>query len=744
MAQQGAVLGPDLLRPALLSAAPGQDPQSFSASLLDACLAAASQESLEAAGGAFTSLMDAVRARRPAGGAGPAMASGVNAAMVASREDAVERSLAQAGVQAPLLLKNSVEERYLGKVEEWNKGQAASATSAGLFKLATEGADREDREVMRLWTLLRSMSEALRDVGGGSGPAAVLALARGARQSLEREHLAFVEKVVGRNREEARISGQLGPRSKVCGFVRARLRLPSDAALTSSDLLWQQCYLCLRSGLHQDALDLLRENEVTLRADELIGWLGEWVERGGVVRELTSSRLTERCHRLMSASAPMQTRNAHAVLIHVALSGDSDMHDRFLSEYRAFFSNIEDFLWFKLALVRTYARPAESTQFSVEEMQRYLNEFQPRHYSKEGKQPLLYAMVLLLSLQFHAAVDFLVHDPTSQHAYGADAVHLAIAMHLDGVLGACPPLEGVAPEGALRLRPERVVHAYASQQFLSRQRGDKHVEAALEYFVLASQMSEAPEEARASLLQELVTKTRAYGTLLGGGGTVTPSSLVARLAGPEGVQALVGHVAERCQEAAQNEAATELFLAAGRAEEALTLLVRRMSDLVASAPDSEMVTLTSTAEFQELVRRGKGACERVDGASQASEDFATLQTVAILLGGELCRDWQVALDALGRLHRYVPSHGHPGEADKCVRAVQSTPVVRGHLDDVLQAAARVLEAQVENALRGRRPYEVPDVRRRAAAMQEVAGSLKLHRACSLLTQLCTRLNNITA
>lgn len=121
--------------------------------------------------------------------------------------------------------------------------------------------------------------------------------------------------------------------------------------------------------------------------------------------------------------------------------------------------------------------------FSVEEMQQYLNEFQPRHYSKDGKQPLLYAAVLVLSLQFHAAVDFLVNDPTAMHSHGTDAVHICIAMHQDGLLETAQPVPGVAPEGAMRLRPAAVVHAYASQQFLSRQRGDNHVEAALEYFI---------------------------------------------------------------------------------------------------------------------------------------------------------------------------------------------------------------------------------------------------------------------
>lgn len=57
-------------------------------------------------------------------------------------------------------------------------------------------------------------------------------------------------------------------------------------------------------------------------------------------------------------------------------------------------------------------------------------------------------------------------------------------------------------------------------------------------------MSPDPSSARIDLLQELVVATRAYGTLLGAGGPVGPGAVVARLAGPEGVEALVGRVAE--------------------------------------------------------------------------------------------------------------------------------------------------------------------------------------------------------
>ena len=51
----------------------------------------------------------------------------------------------------------------------------------------------------------------------------------------------------------------------------------------------------------------------------------------------------------------------------------------------------------------------------------------------QGKEPLLYVTVLLLSLQFQAALRFLWKDETTR-LYRVDAVHLAIALHQEQAL----------------------------------------------------------------------------------------------------------------------------------------------------------------------------------------------------------------------------------------------------------------------------------------------------------------------
>ena len=55
-------------------------------------------------------------------------------------------------------------------------------------------------------------------------------------------------------------------------------------------------------------------------------------------------------------------------------------------------------MWFELALVRA-AGGAGTTAYTVGELQTYLRQYPAAHYSRDGREPLLYVTVLLLSLQ---------------------------------------------------------------------------------------------------------------------------------------------------------------------------------------------------------------------------------------------------------------------------------------------------------------------------------------------------------
>lgn len=204
VAHQAGAPGPSRPLSRLLSAAAGPDPDRFSSSLAAACLHAAAHESLSAAQAAFCSMMDGA-----AVGAGDARRGAALALMPATAAGpevaAARRGLAQAGVAGAVLVEGSLEWRYLGAVRELNEGRAGGRSAAEVLGAAAgSGAGAGEGEggdggVARLWALLAAMVAALREAGGPGGAAgpAVAALARGARQALEKEHMAFVDKVSG-------------------------------------------------------------------------------------------------------------------------------------------------------------------------------------------------------------------------------------------------------------------------------------------------------------------------------------------------------------------------------------------------------------------------------------------------------------------------------------------------------------------------------------------------------------------
>eukprot|EP00798_Chlamydomonas_sp_ICE-L_P020446 gene20446-27235_t len=117
--------------------------------------------------------------------------------------------------------------------------------------------------------------------------------------------------------------------------------------------------------------------------------------------------------------------------------------------------------------------------YTLQNMHADLSRWPASYYSKQGKEPLLYITVLLLSLQFQSALRFLWKDETTRQ-YRVDAVHLAIALHQEQALGVDGSGSGVAtdplPDSA------SMVHSYG-RKFVPH---DSSV--ALQYYMLAAVM----------------------------------------------------------------------------------------------------------------------------------------------------------------------------------------------------------------------------------------------------------------
>lgn len=174
------------------------------------------------------------------------------------------------------------------------------------------------------------------------------------------------------------------------------------------------------------------------------------------------------------------------LLLYAIISGSRRQIDRLLRDIPTLFNTIEDFLWFKLSAVQDVSDGASSvvlneglTPYSLDDLQAYLNKFDPSYYTKNGKDPLVYPYVLLLSIQLLPAVLYLSKE--AGEGYNIDACHMAIVLADHGVF----------LEGACAGQKLGVMDAYAEASSMIRQYGSAYLRLgnlhmALEYYAQAA------------------------------------------------------------------------------------------------------------------------------------------------------------------------------------------------------------------------------------------------------------------
>lgn len=203
----------------------------------------------------------------------------------------------------------------------------------------------------------------------------------------------------------------------------------------------------------------------------------------------TAGTASEECEKLlrMGDRVGRAAYDKKKLLLYTMISGSRRLIERLLRELSTLFTTIEDFLWFKLSAIRDFPGGAPSallsetsTPYSLDDLQAYLNKFEPSYYTKNGKDPLVYPYVLLLSIQFLPAILYLSKE-AGDEGYNVDAIHISIVLADHGVLG----------EGSGSGQKLGVMDAYAEASSMIRQYGSAYsrisnLSMALEYYAQAA------------------------------------------------------------------------------------------------------------------------------------------------------------------------------------------------------------------------------------------------------------------
>lgn len=459
----------------------------------------------------------------------------------------------------------------------------------------------------------------------------------------------------------------------------------------SVDTTWQQVFFSLRSGFQKEAVEVaqLAGGHGAASSAELASALAEWVRSGGSVSAATAIRVSEDASRVLRN--PAAVGRHYRLLVSAIVAGDSSLGDKVHSEAPGLFGTIEDLLWFKLSLVRESPEangaggglgsaspgPVFSTSepYTIAELQRcgpkgpknrfeegpwggvsapalsrvpsplvcvlpplltaaltphlrYLNKYPPEHYSKAGREPLLYATVLLLSLQFTAALRYLTRDAAAE-ALQPEGVHLAAALTAEGALRGC----GLEVGAALATEAATLIAGYGRALAHSRPKDS------LEYLAVAASAAAAAsppaERARAeagyfaTLVKELLREPSAIPQILGDGPGVG-GELARFLPSDASRREVAAAAAADCEAAALYDVAIDLYRRVGNAAAALSLVNRKLGDAITAAVSGRSGAAESV---REAAARGRELAEaaRQQGDRREVEAFQQLLKVEALL-----------------------------------------------------------------------------------------------------------------
>ncbi|KAK7335976.1 hypothetical protein VNO80_28150 [Phaseolus coccineus] len=545
----------------------------------------------------------------------------------------------------------------------------AAAFKGAYENLGIDASGGKSVTMRKIWHLVQML------MGEDSAPQRVskrMSLIIGARRHLEWGHEKYIMDTIQSHPAQAALGGGVGNLQRIRAFLRIRLRdygvLDFDAGDARRqppvDTTWQQIYFCLRSGYYDEARNIALSSRASHQFAPL---LTEWINTGGMVPEEIAAAASEECERMLRTGDRVG-RTAYdkkKLLLYAIISGSRRHIDRLLRDQPTLFSTIEDFLWFKLSAVRDCPSGPSSIvlsdsliPYSLDDLQSYLNKFEPSYYTKNGKDPLVYPYILLLSIQLLPAVLYLSKE-AGDEGYNIDAVHLAIVLADHGVLS----------EGAGSGQKLGVMDAYAEVSTIIRQYGSMYLrigdlQMALEFYAQAAaavgggQLSWTgrgnvdQQRQRNLMLKQLITELllRDGGIylLLGARGSGEEGELGRFVTDPKARQQFLIEAALQCQEAGMYDKSIEIQKRVGSFSMALDTINKCLSEAIIALFRGRLDGESRTAGF---IHSGNEILETYayypDVSHQEREHVFEQQTVLRQLESIL------SIHKLARLGHYV-------------------------------------------------------------------------------------------
>ncbi|KAK4757373.1 hypothetical protein SAY87_018674 [Trapa incisa] len=653
------------------------------------------------------------------------VASGSHVARIASGVSSPQLSSGPAGMDIVSVSNKPIMEKkasaYGEVVKSLNSARehglsfkAASAFKGAYECLSIDTSGGKSVSMQKIWHLIQCLTGENLTMQRNLSKKTSLVI--GARNHLQWGHEKYIVDTIQSHPAQAALGGIVGNLQKIHAFLRIRLRdygvLDFDAVDARRqppiDTTWQQIYFCLRTGYYEEARQVAMSSRASHHFAPL---LIEWINTGGTVSVETSATASEECEKLlrMGDRVGRAAYDKKKLLLYAMVSGSRRLIERLLRELSTLFTTIEDFLWFKLSAIRDTpggSSPAlvneASIPYSLDDLQAYLNKFEPSYYTKNGKDPLVYPYILLLSIQFLPAIVYLSKE-AGDEGYNIDAIHISITLVDHGVLG----------EGTGTGQKMGPMDAYAEASSMIRQYGSAYLRIGnlpmtLEYYAQAAvavgggQFSFGGREnsdqqrqkmlMQKQLLTEILLRDGGIYFLLGPRGCGEEGELVRFFPDLNTRQQFLLEAAGQCLESGLYNQSMEMQKRVGAFSMALDTINKCLSEMVCALARGRLDGESQTAG---LVHSANEIMETYKYSSEVSplerENIMQQQTVlrqleAILIVHKLARSGQ-QLDALREVAKLPFLPLDPRAPDITSDLFQSlSPYVQACVPDLLRVA----------------------------------------------------------
>ncbi|XP_066380240.1 nuclear pore complex protein NUP93A-like [Miscanthus floridulus] len=512
----------------------------------------------------------------------------------------------------------------------------ATVFRAAYESLSVDAVGTKSVTMQKVWHLIQAL------VGEGSTHrigSRKMSLVVGARRHLEWGHEKYILETINSHPALAALGGSVGNLQKIRAFLRVRLRDQGVLDFDATDLrrqppvdtTWQQIYFCLRTGYYDEARQVAQSSRTAYNFAPL---LADWISTNGAVSPETALSASEECDKMlrMGDRPGRPGYDRKKLLLYAIICGCRRLIERLLKDLPTLFNTIEDFLWFKLSALREYTNASSSNlmneglvPYTLDDLQSYLNKFEPSYYTKSGKDPLVYPYILFLSIQLLPAILYLSKE-VGEDGYHVDAVHISIALADHSVL----------PDGVGSGQKIGVMDACAEAASIIRQYGsiylrNGNIDLALEYYAQAAAAmgggevswmveGQADKQRQRSLmlkqlLTEILLRDGGIQLLLGPNGMGEEGELKKYMMDWRSRQQFLLEAAHRCQEAGLYDKAVEIHKRVGAFAMALQTINKCLSDAVCAMARS---MLDGESRAAALIHSGNEILETARYSSEAS------------------------------------------------------------------------------------------------------------------------------